>query len=332
MLVRQVGVNERIERFAMLITAIENGQDLSDITSPLQLSPSEQFSTYDALSGPLYDTHSARTCSIILLRLDALVSGGGASYDYETITVEHVLPQTPQANSNWLEWFPTAQERLQWVHRIGNLALLTRKKNSAANNYDFAKKKEAYFTKGGVSPFALTTQVLQHQDWTPEVVKSRHEDMLAKLELHWRLQDRKSPEDVIIDMFSNRDRSCTAALFELKSDVNNIQARAREVDQEFLVLKGSKARYVWIGQPHNYQLLRQKLVDEHMLKPDGSGNLEFAEDTSFNSPSAASATILGRPDNGRTSWKLQGTSLTYADCHQSLAEGTLGIGNADSES
>ncbi|CRI64752.1 conserved hypothetical protein [Thiocapsa sp. KS1] len=33
----------------------------------------------------------------------------------------------------------------------------------------------------------------------------------------------------------------------------------------------------------------------------------LTEDTPFSTPSAASAVILGRSDNGRTSWKIEGT-------------------------
>lgn len=329
MLVRRSGVNERIERFAKLTAAIEEGEDLWENKSPLQLSPFEQFDTYEALSGPLYETHSARARSIILLRLDALVSGGGASYDFETITVEHVLPQTPQANSTWMQWFPTPQERQLWVHRIGNLALLTRKKNSAANNYDFSKKKLAYFTKGGVSPFALTTQVLQHEHWTREVVESRQAELLAALELHWRLQDRKSKAAAAMEMLSHLQRADGTALFELKSIKHKLAATASEVDGQFIVLKGSKAALEWTGEYHSYQPLRQKLVDEQSLRPDGMGSLEFSQNTPFNSPSAASAIILGRPDNGRLTWLHQGSGKTYAEWQESLAGEAMATGTSE---
>ena len=128
-----------------------------------------------------------------MLRLDALLSGGGASYDYETITVEHVLPQQPREGSDWVRWFLDAKERIRWVHRLGNLALLTRKKNSAASNYDFSTKKSAYFSRGGVSPFVLTTQVLNHGEWTPKVVADRQSELLGIFERHLRLQNRRSP-------------------------------------------------------------------------------------------------------------------------------------------
>jgi hypothetical protein len=155
---------------ANLTREIENGEDFANAKSALQLSAAEQTNTYKVLSGPLYDTLAARARSAVLLRLDALMSGGGASYDYDTITVEHVLPQNPKADSKWVEWFPDAQKRVDVVHSLGNLALLTRKKNASASNWDFERKKKACFSKGGVSPFVLTTQVLEHAEWTPTIV------------------------------------------------------------------------------------------------------------------------------------------------------------------
>ena len=115
----------------------------------------------------------------VLLRLDTLVSGGGAKYDYQTITVEHVLPQNPPGGSMWLTWFPDANDRYQWVHKLSNLELLTRKKNSAASNYEFDRKKQSYFSQGGVSPFVLTTQVLNKNEWTPAIVAARQKELLA---------------------------------------------------------------------------------------------------------------------------------------------------------
>jgi hypothetical protein len=193
MLVRKAGINDRIERFAMLTRSIEGGDNLCADGSPLQLSPTEKFATYQALDGPIYLTLAARARTTLLVRLDKLISGGGASYDYPTITVEHVLPQNPAAESQWLQWFPDPGVRTNWTHRLGNLALLTRKKNSAASNYDFSTKKTAYFARGGVSPFVLTTQVLGKTEWTPAIVKDRHDELLARLESEWRLADRKDP-------------------------------------------------------------------------------------------------------------------------------------------
>ena len=91
-----------------------------------------------------------------------------------------------------ITWFPDAV-RASLVHTLGNLALLTRKKNSAARNYEFEKKKTAYFARGGISPFVLTIQVLGKNEWTPAIIKERQQELMAKLEEHFRLKDRKDP-------------------------------------------------------------------------------------------------------------------------------------------
>jgi uncharacterized protein DUF1524 len=130
MLIRKSSINDRIDAFSKLTREIESGDDLTASKSALQLSSKVQASTYKVLSGPLYDSLAARASSAVLLRLDGLLSGGGATYDYATITVQHVLPQNPKAVTSWLTWFPDAEKRVEVVHTLGNLALLTRKKNA----------------------------------------------------------------------------------------------------------------------------------------------------------------------------------------------------------
>jgi hypothetical protein len=193
LLIRRSGINNRIERFSQLTSAIEKSSDLQAETSPLQLTPTEQYGVYTQLDGMFYEVFSARARTTILLRLDTLLSAGGANYDYPVITVEHVLPQNPPQNSTWIKWFPDPNYHYQWVHKLGNMALLTRKKNSSASNYEFDRKKQAYFSLNGVSPFVLTTQVLDKKEWTPEIVSTRQKELLGLLEKHWRLQNRKNP-------------------------------------------------------------------------------------------------------------------------------------------
>ena len=197
MLVTKAGINTRIEKFSKLTKEIEANEDLSRPDSALQLSKAEQFETYEALSGPVYQTLAARARSTLLLRLDALLSGGGATYESDTTTVEHVLPQNPESNSKWVEWFPDVIQRASLVHRLGNLALLTRKKNSSARNFDFEKKKLAYFARGGISPFVLTTQVLRNAEWRPDIIEARQAELVGKLEAHWRLEGRQDPLEVL---------------------------------------------------------------------------------------------------------------------------------------
>jgi hypothetical protein len=73
---------------------------------------------------------------------------------------------------------------------------MSRKKNSEAQNYDFATKKEKYFKSDkGVSPFVLTTQVLGENEWTPALLEMRQKSLLAKLVEIWSLESWGTEED-----------------------------------------------------------------------------------------------------------------------------------------
>src|SRR5438132_4041783 len=171
-------INERINRYARVLAAMDQGKDLYATDSPLQLTDTERQNITKTLDGDLYLETKIRL--YVLLRLDSELSKGQATYNYPTITVEHVLPQTPPANSIWMQWFLTEDIRQKYAHRIGNLLLLPRRKNSEAQNYDFDVKKEKYFSSAkGVSSFVLTSQVLKEKDWTPAVVDSRQRQLLG---------------------------------------------------------------------------------------------------------------------------------------------------------
>ena len=81
-------------------------------------------------------------------------------------------------------------QREKWVHRIANLVPLTQKRNSQAQNYDFGKKKSAYFGgRQGISSYVLTTQVLNTPEWTPETIKERQDMLLSVMAEKWELMN-----------------------------------------------------------------------------------------------------------------------------------------------
>ncbi|MEU4246675.1 DUF262 domain-containing protein [Amycolatopsis sp. NPDC026612] len=186
MLVRRVDITRRVERYGRVLDWMENGRDLWSAESPLQLSAAEQTETLARLDAEIYTVLRVRL--YVLQRLDSALSDGGASYDhYPLISVEHVLPQNPAHGSEWTTAF-TAQERAYWVHRLANLVLLSRRKNSAAGNLEFAAKKTKYFEKTSWAPFVLTSQVLASDAWTPAVLEERQEILLKVLGDLWRLE------------------------------------------------------------------------------------------------------------------------------------------------
>lgn len=184
MLLRRVYSTPRSQRYVELLKHLHAGDGLD--SAAFELTPEELDETRARLDGEVYLVRPVR--KYVLMRLDSLLAAdSGATYDHGIITVEHVLPQFPADDSEWLQWFDEEQAA-HWVHRLGNLLLLNRRKNSAASNYDFAEKKRRYFTTvNGVSAFALTTQVLQEDEWTPEVVQRRQDELTAMLRREWAL-------------------------------------------------------------------------------------------------------------------------------------------------
>ncbi|TPE53929.1 GIY-YIG nuclease family protein [Amaricoccus solimangrovi] len=110
--------------------------------------------------------------------------------------------------------------------------------------------------------------------------------------------------------------------FEIRHK-SGVQATAVEEEGEFIVLEGSEALtgtgYVQLG----YRELKEKLIADGVLVPQGLGQatdrLRFSKPWPFNSPSAAAAVVLDRNSNGRTEWKVRGSRETYHDWQQARA-------------
>ena len=125
-----------------------------------------------------YSIYGGKLAKYILLRIDMKY------WDLEnfpgypgTITVEHILPQTPPEDSEWIERFGE-KERMEWTNKLGNLVLLSGRKNSKAQNYDFDKKKDVYF-KEKSTPFRITHEVEDKDEWSLEELKLRHQKLLS---------------------------------------------------------------------------------------------------------------------------------------------------------
>lgn len=183
-LLRRVYTTPRVARYLELLKQLDAGDALG--AKAFVLSDEEKKQTRERIGGEIYLVKQVR--KYVLLRLDSIIADDpGASYTHKIITVEHVLPQNPKVDSQWLDDF-TEDQRAYWTHRLGNLLLLNRTKNSQAQNFDFTVKKSKYFTSGkGAALFALTTQVLSCPEWTSTVVEQRQKELTRKLTDEWEL-------------------------------------------------------------------------------------------------------------------------------------------------
>lgn len=113
----------------------------------------------------------------------------------------------------------------------------------------------------------------------------------------------------------------TSPLFWLKMS-NNAFAEAREINGEFVVLKGSHAqKKAATSLLQARKILRDQLQQEGKLRIDVQENfLVFTEDVPFNSPSSAASVVTGAQTNGRTTWKVKDSTQTYKDWQEKELE------------
>jgi hypothetical protein len=187
LMIRGSNTTERLQRYTDLLKKLKGTSDPLGVVE-LDLTSDEKAATRERLAGPIYQTMQSKRLRYLLTRLDALLADGpGVAYTYSLISVEHVLPQNPAEDSLWTKAF-TEDEREKWTHRLGNLLLLNKRKNSEASRREFDAKKSTYFlSPNGTATFALTSQVLTEPEWTPDVVQRRQRDLTARLVTEWDL-------------------------------------------------------------------------------------------------------------------------------------------------
>lgn len=176
-------INERAQTYKRVLEGIDQGVKAAIKSATQAISDTDRQDIIKILDGELYLSSQIR--KYVLLRLDSELADGNFSPSFEAkqITIEHVLPQNPK--KEWLaQWSPEDQK--EWVHRLGNLVLLSKKKNSEAQNYPFKEKKDTYFKSDTVT-FPLTSRVVHTAEWTVDIVKANHEEYLGKLQQLWDL-------------------------------------------------------------------------------------------------------------------------------------------------
>ena len=180
-------VNKRIKRYSSILEELQNKP--KQIISSLMLTSEEKQYFRKLLNGNIYTEMNSVRRNYLILRTDEVISANDAEYKNKLLTIEHVLPQTINEDSQWRTWW-SDEEQEHWLHRLANLIPLNKRRNSAALNWDFNKKKNKYFPDNGdVSSYALTTQVLSKEEWTPAIVEARQEYLLNKLYETWDLSE-----------------------------------------------------------------------------------------------------------------------------------------------
>ena len=181
------GLNQRINRYKEVLEEMATeGNHYQNIES-LELKEIEKEEFIKTLDGEIYTLPSYRR-NYIIQRLNSFVSDGAVKFNGKIFTIEHVLPQNPRMDSQWLAVWSEADRKI-WVNKIANLVALTRQHNSQAQNYDFEEKKQKYFqSSNGVTSYPITTQVNGIKHWNPRTVETRQNELMKVFIDKWRLK------------------------------------------------------------------------------------------------------------------------------------------------
>ena len=117
------------------------------------------------------DFYGAGFAKFMLLHLELVAAEHDALKEFSPKSVEHVLPQNPSAAGYWATRHDLSKIA-DYMNKTGNLVLLSKGKNSSANNLGFPEKKKKYLEKR-VSDYPRSIQVLQHSDWLKKTIDDR---------------------------------------------------------------------------------------------------------------------------------------------------------------
>jgi len=186
----------RIEAMNAVIKAIESvssleGQSQEEKIQALFDSDVFNFESSDFLTQLEHNTiYGRRFARYILRKVDYLLQGPmhqDKRVSFNQMSVEHILPQTPKEDSQWLKDF-TLEEVEEWKHKLGNLVLISRRKNSSQGRLDFTEKKTKYF-KDSIESFPNSIRVMQKSKWTIKELTGNHSELISKLKAHYKLKE-----------------------------------------------------------------------------------------------------------------------------------------------
>ena len=168
---------KRIENICKIIEAIDLAETSNDVLQNecLGFNIAE---IKEILNG---DVYGKKYCRYILLLINVLFRDPYEMQSFpDTVSIEHILPQNPYTDSQWIEDFDEEQ-RENCTNKLGNLMLISRKKNSSLSNHPYYIKKEKYF-RDKIDSFALSKRIYgKYASWTYQTFQENHNEVLNRL-------------------------------------------------------------------------------------------------------------------------------------------------------
>lgn len=162
---------KRLENMNKILKAIELAKNSNEVVENQELFEFDRERFFSEINGDIY---GQRYCKYLLLKVENYKMASDMVFisNYKNISVEHILPQSPKAESLWRKEF-TDDEREYWTNKLANLMLITGRKNSQLSNSEFKEKKERY-SKENLTIFPSNNYIyLNTEKWSVSELKKR---------------------------------------------------------------------------------------------------------------------------------------------------------------
>lgn len=158
--------DERFKKYADILTVIQAASNSGEVIPKI---------VYDAeiIRNGVKDSnlYNLGYKKYVLLRLELLCSEQDQIRFFEAKSIEHVLPQNPSQDSEWLNQHDK-EDMKNYVNSLGNLVLISKSKNSSASNKEFSDKKKTYLSPR-VSDYPRSNQILGYNEWSKKDITER---------------------------------------------------------------------------------------------------------------------------------------------------------------
>ena len=177
----------KIKQFSFnIIGWIKEGRDLAFIKNSLDHKLVEDKVADRVRENIANDAYDANWLKPLLVMIEYEKTDGSKLEFLElnrNIHVDHILPEKWSTVSYWKSRWSN-EDATAWLNRMGNLTLLSGRKNCSAQNWAFDKKKDVYRGKGfdGTTAFLITQALLSKRDWTTRQVKARQKSLVIEAE------------------------------------------------------------------------------------------------------------------------------------------------------
>ncbi len=130
----------------------------------------------------------------LLLKLDLLTGSDKMKLDFNksVASIEHLMPQKLEPKN----WHMNQAFHKQWLHKLGNIVLIDKRKNSAFSNSSYEAKK-AKFKAQYIETRPNTTYIFdKHSQWDEGAIGENHHRVLSLLKSYYEGNSLKTFKEV----------------------------------------------------------------------------------------------------------------------------------------